>query len=111
MFFKGIDIFLCPICQYEHYYLVIINLAKNEGYVIDGLNRNTEDDHKETKLTYMKRALSLLVLCQKLKSKHYNFNVPSTFNLQKFQLKECVIPPQKDGISCGVPRKPVLLGL
>ena len=47
MFFKGIDIFLCPICQYEHYYLVIINLAKNEGYVIDGLNRNTEDEHKK----------------------------------------------------------------
>ena len=28
--------------------------------------------------------------------------MPSTFNLQSFKLKECVIPPQKDGISCGV---------
>ena len=79
MFFKGIDIFLCPICQYEHYYLVIINLAKNEGYVIDGLNQ--KDDNKDTKLTYIHRALTLLVLCQEIKIKDFNFNIPSKFNL------------------------------
>jgi len=102
MFFKGIDMFLCPICQGIHYYLVIINLAKNEGYVIDGLNRNKEDEDKERKLTYIHRALTLLHLCQEINIKGYNFNMPSKFNLQTFKLKECVIPPQKDGISCGV---------
>ena len=36
--FEGIDMFLVPILNSEHYYLCVINLAKNEGYVIDGYN-------------------------------------------------------------------------
>ena len=69
--------------------------SKNEGYVIDGLNRNTLVEDKKRKLTYVHRALTLLVLCQEIKIKDYNFNVPSRFHLQSFKLKECVIPPQK----------------
>ena len=87
MFFKGINIFLCPICDGKHYYLVIINLAKNEGYVIDGLNRNKEDEDKKRKLKYIQRALTLLVLCQEINIKGFDFNMPSSFNLQKLSIK------------------------
>ena len=63
--FKGIDMFLCPICDGNHYYLLVINLAKNEGYVIDG--NNCDQAYTNEKRTYMQRALALLLLCQELK--------------------------------------------
>ena len=37
-FFKDINVFLIPICADNHYYLIVINIAKMNGYVIDGLN-------------------------------------------------------------------------
>ena len=47
--FKGIDMFLCPICDGNHYYLLVINLAKNEGYIIDG--NNCDQAYAEQKRT------------------------------------------------------------
>ena len=39
-YFKGIEMFLVPICEGDHYYLCVINIAKNEAYVIDGFNED-----------------------------------------------------------------------
>ena len=40
-FFEGIDMFLVSVLNNVHYYLCVIILAKNEGYVIDGFNRDS----------------------------------------------------------------------
>ena len=77
--FKGIDMFLYPICDGHHYYLRVINLAKIEGYVIDG--NDCDQAYINEKLTCIQRALALLLLCQELKIPDFNFNVPSSFNL------------------------------
>ena len=85
---------LCSICHENHYYVLVINLANNEGYVIDGLNYN--QTYAAQKQTYMHRVLASPVLCQKLQIKDFNFNVPSSFNIQNFKLKSCSIPTQSD---------------
>ena len=36
--FEGIDMLLVPIYHIRHYWLCVINFAKNDGYVIDGFN-------------------------------------------------------------------------
>ena len=50
----------------------------------------------------MQRALALVLLCQDSKNSDYNFNVPSSFNMNTFKLKACFIPAQNDEKSCGV---------
>ena len=50
----------------------------------------------------MQRALALVLLCQDSKNSDYNFNVPSSFNINTFKLKACFIPAQNDEKSCGV---------
>ena len=99
-FFKGINMFLVPICDKLHYYLVVINFTKNEGYVIDGLN--CDQAYEEEKRTYMLRALALVLICQQLKIPNLDFNVPTSFNIDTFKLKSCFIPQQRDTKSCGV---------
>ena len=99
-FFKGINMFLAPICANNHYYLVVINLTRNEGYVIDGLNE--DQAYEEEKKTYMLRALALVLICQQLQIPNLDFNVPASFNIDKFKLKSCFIPRQRDAKSCGV---------
>ena len=48
-FFKGINMFLAPICAHGHYYLVVINFTRNEGYIIDGLYEDqTYEEEKKT---------------------------------------------------------------
>ena len=92
-FFICINMFLAPICAQGHYYLVVINFTKNEGYVIDGLNR--DQAYEEEKRSYMLRALGLVLICQKLKIPNFDFNVLASFNINNFKLKSCLIP-------CGV---------
>ena len=41
LLFKGINMILMPICNHGHYFLCVIDLAKNEGYIIDGFNMDT----------------------------------------------------------------------
>ena len=65
--------FLVLICAHTYYYLVVIKLAKNEGYVIDELNDNQA--YEEEKKTYMLRALALVLICQQLQIPNFNFNV------------------------------------
>ena len=100
--FEGIDMFLVPICHGMHYYLCVINLAKNEGYVIDGMN--FDGCYRSNKKEYMQRALALIILCQKLDNKITEFksNIPTTFGLKDFKLKSCFVPEQTDGSMCGV---------
>ena len=69
-FFKGICMFLASICAYLHFYLVVINYTKNEGYVIDGLN--CDQAYEEEKRTYMLKALALGLICQQLKIPNLN---------------------------------------
>ena len=71
-FFKGINMFLAPICAHHHYCFVVINLTKNEGYVIDGLNR--DQIFRDVKRTYMQRALALVFIYQKLKIPNFDLN-------------------------------------
>ena len=81
---------LVPICANDHYYLVVINFTKNEGYVIYGLNR--DQAYEEEKRTYMQRAQAIVLICQKLKILNFDFNVPTSLNVNKFKLKSCFIP-------------------
>ena len=74
--------FLAPICANNHYYLVVINFTRNEGYVIDGLNG--DQAYEEEKKTYMLRALALVLICQQLKIPNLDFNVPAPFNVFNF---------------------------
>ena len=78
--FEGIDMFLVPILKSGHYYLYAINLAKNEGYVIDGYNGDS--CYEECKKDYMQRALALIILCQKLDNKipEFKANIPKRFS-------------------------------
>ena len=89
-FFKGINMFLAPICINFHYYLVVLNFTRNEGYIIDGLNY--DQPYEEEKKTYMLRALALVLICQQLKIPNLDFNVPASFNIDNFKLKSCFIP-------------------
>ena len=100
--FEGIDMFLVPICNNSHYFLCVINLAKNEGYVIDGLNG--DGCYRETKKEYMQRALALIILCQKLDNTipEFEANIPKSFGLKGFRLKACFVPEQTDSNMCGV---------
>ena len=94
--------FLVPICHNLHYYLCVINKAKNEGYVIDGFN--SDSLYKGSKKDYMQRALALIILCQKLDNKipEFKANIPKTFGLKDFKLKACYVPEQTDAKMCGV---------
>ena len=44
-YFKGIDMFLVPICEDKHYFLCTINMAKNEVYMTDGFNQDQLYEH------------------------------------------------------------------
>ena len=100
--FEGIDMFLVPILHGAHYYLCVINMAENEGYVINGYNG--DPFFESSKKDYMQRALALIILCQKLDNKIPEFkpNIPKTFGLKDFKLKSCSVPPQSDGNICGM---------
>ena len=84
-FFKDINIFLDPIFADNHYYLIVINLTKNKGYVIDGLNQ--DQVYEDKKKIYMQRALALLLIYQQLKIPNFEFHVPTSYNIQTFTLK------------------------
>ena len=84
-FFKGINVFLAPIYAHVRHYLVVINFAKNEGYFIDGLNR--DHAYEEGKRTYMLRALALVLISQKRKIPNLDFNVLTSFNIDNFKSK------------------------
>ena len=97
---KFIDIFFIPIYTDNHHYVIVINLAKNKGYVIDRLNQ--DQAYAKNNEIYMKRALALLLICQQLKIPNFVFHVPISFNIQTFKFKTCFIPPQKDVKSYGI---------
>ena len=52
----------------------------------------------------MQRALTLIILCQKLDNKipEFKANIPKTFGLKDFKLKACYVPEQTDAKMCGV---------
>ena len=95
---EGINMFLALICDNLHFYVVVINFTKNEGYVIDGLNCNQA--YEDERRTYMQIALALVLICQQLKIPNFDFNVPTPFNTDTFKLKPCFIPQQQDIKSC-----------
>ena len=76
----------------------MINLTNNDGYVIDGLN--CDQTYEDEKRTHIQRALALVLICQRLKIPNFDFNVPTSFNIDNFKLKSCFIPQQKDTKSC-----------
>ena len=78
----------------------MINFTKNEGYVIDGMNRDKA--YEEEKRTHILRALALVLICQQLKIPNFDFNVLTLFHIDNFKLKSCFIPQQRDTKSCGV---------
>ena len=90
--FEGISIFLEPILNSGHYYLCEINLAKNEGYVLDGYNDDSY--YEECKKDYMQCALAYIILCQKLDNKipEFEANIPKLFGLKDFKVKTCSVP-------------------
>ena len=100
--FEGIDMFLVPVLNYFHYKLCVINLAKNEGYVIDGVDM--ESCYTGNKKEYMQRALGLIILCQKFGNliPKFDTNIPKTFGLKDFKLKFCFIHCQTDGNMCAL---------
>ena len=71
----------------------MINFTKNESHIIDGLNHNQTYD--EEKRTYMQRALDLVLICQRLKSPNFDFNVMTSFNIDNFKLKSSSIEMYK----------------
>ena len=84
---------LAPIYDHSQYYLVVINLTKNEGYIIDGMNQDQAYD--EEKRINMQRALALVLIYQSLKIPSLYFNEPASFNIAIFKLKSCFIPQQQ----------------
>ena len=92
--------FLVPVYGQFHYYLCVINMAKNEGYVINGFNQDS--CYKGNKKEYIQCALALIILCQKLGNRIPEFkpNTPKTFGLKDFKLKYCSVPRQTDGNMC-----------
>ena len=65
-------------------YLVAINFTRNEGYIIDGLNG--DQAYEEENKTCMLRASTLVLICQQLQIPNLDFNVPESFNIDKFKL-------------------------
>ena len=100
--FERINVLSVPILNSAHYYLCVINMAENEGYVINGYNG--DPFFESSKKDYMQRALALIILCQKLDNKIPEFkpNIPKTFGQKDFKLKSCFVPRQTDANMCGV---------
>ena len=88
--------------DHRHYFLCVINLAKNEGYVIDVFNLDMY--YKRSKKEYIQHALALIILCQKLGNTIPEFkpNTPKTFGLKDIKFKYCSIPRQTDLKMCGM---------
>ena len=80
--FKDINMFLALIYVHGHYYLVVINLTKNEGHLIDALNR--DQAYEDKKRSYMQRVLALVLIYQRPKIPNIDFNIATSFNIVNF---------------------------
>ena len=95
--FEGIDMFLVPVCDnFYDYLLCVMNMAKIEGYVIDGFNM--ESGYKGKKKEHMQRVLTLIILCQKLGNRlpEFKANIPKLYGLKDSKLKSCSVLRQID---------------